>query len=82
MEKYGITTPKKLAELCVANDWLAEMTFNQYTKIFDANEFGCCVHTITLLIWMCSPDADILRIKEALTLAHEEYKMSEGNNDD
>lgn len=77
MEKYGITTRKQLEELCIANDWLTEATFSQFTKIFDANEAGCCLHTMTLLIWMCSPETDILDIKEALTQAHKEYEISE-----
>ena len=74
MKKYGITTPDKLKELCLDNDWLQEATFNQFTKVFDANEACCSVTTIALLIWMCSPGADIMDIKESLTQAHEEYE--------
>lgn len=77
MKKYGITTPKKLKELCLDNDWLIEVTFDQFSKIFKANEACCSIETITLLIWLCSPGADIMDIKESLTQAHEEYEISE-----
>lgn len=82
MKKYGVTTREKLEDLCLANNWLTEVTLSQFTKIFNANESGCCGHTIALLIWMCSPDTAIMDIVEALTLAHKEYEMSERNNDD
>lgn len=82
MKKYGITTTHKLIRLCVDNDWLYDATPAQFEKIFRANKVGCTVDTITLFIWLCSPGADIMDIKEALTRAHEEYKMcAEGNND-
>lgn len=82
MKKYAITTPDKLKELCIDNDWLKEATFNQFKKIFEANEVCCAVETMTILIWLCSPGADITYIKESLTQARKEYETSGGNNDD
>lgn len=77
MKKYGITTPNELKELCVDNGWLQEATFNQFRKVFAANNACCSVSTIALMIWMCSPDADIMDIKESLTQVHKEYEISE-----
>lgn len=77
MKEYSITTPDKLEKLCLDNNWLTEVTCSQFTKIFTANEAAVSVYAMTLLIWMCSPNADIVDIKESLTQAHKEYEISE-----
>ena len=50
--KYGVTTPKKLNELCIKNEWFTGCTVSQYQKLHLANEHCWPIEEIAALIWM------------------------------
>ncbi len=50
--KYGVTTPEKLNELCIKNEWFTGCTVSQYQKLHLANEHCWPIEEIAALIWM------------------------------
>ena len=56
---------KKLCELCIKNKWFTGGNFEQYEKLFYANDTGYPIDEIATIIWICSTNwsrSDILRI--------------------
>ena len=77
MNKYSVTTPLELSNLCIKNNWFTAGSIEQYDKLFYANENGCPVEEIATIIWLCSDEecrrADVLEILEE---AHQNHIMN------
>ena len=56
MKKYSVTTPWRLRELCIENDWFTSGDIRQYEKLFQANEEEYAITAIATIIWICSSD--------------------------
>ena len=48
----------ELRDLCIKNNWFTCGSNRQYTRLFDMARDGANVHDLTLIIWLCSDDAD------------------------
>lgn len=51
---YSVTYPEALRQLCIKNKWFTKGTNEQYEKLFYANEHGCPIEEIAIIIWICS----------------------------
>ena len=54
MDKYSVTTPSRLRQLCIDNNWFTNGDIDQYMKLFQANEENYAITEIALIIWICS----------------------------
>ena len=76
MEKYSVTTPDELRNLCIRKNWFTCGSNSQYDKLFYANGTGCSIDEIATIIWLCSDDCKREDILHELKAAHEEYLES------
>lgn len=74
MKQYSVTTPENLRQLCIEQNWFTCGTNAQYEKLFYANENGCSITGIAVIIWTCSDnEAEFNDILSALEYARESY---------
>lgn len=66
MKNYTVTTRENLRSLCIAHNWFTCGSWEQYEKLFYANENFRPIEEIATIIWLCSDDnwcrRDILSI--------------------
>lgn len=73
---YVITTPGKLRQLCIDENWFTSGSNEQYGKLFYANANGCPMEEIATIIWVCSSNADRSGILATLKLEQERYHQA------
>ena len=78
MEKYSVTTPDELRNLCIRKNWFTCGSNSQYNKLFYTNRTGYSIDEIATIIWLCSDEEQCCRldILEELKAVHEEYLES------
>lgn len=54
IKEYSVCDPETLRQACIENEWFTEGTINQYNKLFYANDHGCTLGEIAVIIWVCS----------------------------
>ncbi len=84
IQKYSITTPEDLRELCIKHHWFSAGTNRQYEKLFFANANGYTLEEIATIIWVCTdcePGAE-QEILAALKEARDDYMTLQMGGED
>ena len=74
MEKYSVTIPARLIDLCIRKDWFNCGTREQYEKLMYANEHDYSLREIATIIWLCS-DSEVYSRMDIFTELRQEHKQ-------
>lgn len=48
-----------LKHACIKYNWFTGGSNEQYSKLFEMNNDGASLHELALIIWLCTPNADV-----------------------
>lgn len=79
---YAVTSPDKLRQLCINNDWFTCGDTDQYEMLFDANRKSASLDEMATIIYICSDATKHSKrdILSKLAKSRKEYILESGGD--